>query len=126
MELVKKACLQDILRQATSFHFSNEYTKSVLEKIKDFKTEKLGWHLYVCNNSKCKEKKMQYHSCRNRHCPHCGASKTEDWIEERMRELFPCSYFHVVFTMPHELNSLCMGNRKWIFDLGLCLCRVLP
>ena len=113
----KKASLQDILRQANSFHFSNDYTKSVFEKLKDCRTQKLGWHLYQCNNMYCKENKMQYHSCRNRHCPHCGASKTDQWIEDRMRELFPCAYFHVVFTLPHELNKLCLANRKLFFDL---------
>ena len=117
MEKQKRVSLQDILQSAHCFQFSNDYTKSVLEKIKNCRTEKLGWHLYECNNSGCKEKKMQYHSCRNRHCPNCGSAKTDEWIEERRGELFPCPYFHVVFTIPHELNSVCMGNRKWILDL---------
>ena len=113
----KRASLQEVLRHATSFHFANDFTKSVLDKIKDCRTEKLGWHLYECSNSHCKEKKMQYHSCRNRHCPHCGSAKTDQWMEDRMRELFPCAYFHVVFTLPHELNTIGLMNRKWMFDL---------
>jgi hypothetical protein len=46
-----------------------------------------------------------------------ASSKPEEWIEARMRELFPCPDFHIVFTMPHELNSLCMGDRNYFFDL---------
>ncbi len=58
-----------------------------------------------------------YHSCRNRHCPQCGNSKKEEWIEARMKELLPVKYYHAVFTMPHQLNSLVMGNRKAMFTL---------
>ena len=60
---------------------------------------------------------MQYHSCRNRHCPNCGGSRQQQWVEARMRELIPCKYYHVVFTLPHHLNSLVMGNRKQLFNL---------
>ncbi len=32
-------------------------------------------------------------------------------------ELLPNNYFHVVFTLPHELGPLARRNRKAIFDL---------
>lgn len=38
-------------------------------------------------------------------------------MEQRSTELLPVKYYHVVFTMPHELNAVCMGNRKLIFNL---------
>jgi hypothetical protein len=60
---------------------------------------------------------MQFHSCRNRHCPNCGGSRQHQWVEARMRELIPCKYFHVVFTVPHELNPIFMGNRKAMFGM---------
>ena len=59
----------------------------------------------------------QYHSCGNRHCPCCGGMKRDQWIEDRMCELLPTTYFHLVFTLPQELRSLCMGNRKLMFGL---------
>jgi hypothetical protein len=34
-----------------------------------------------------------------------------------MKELLPVKYYHAVFTMPHQLNSLVMGNRKAMFTL---------
>ena len=36
-----------------------------------------------------------------------------------MNELLPVKYFHVVFTLPHELNALIMGNRVKLFKLLL-------
>ena len=65
----------------------------------------------------CGAIKYQYHSCRDRHCPECGAIKKEEWIEARMQELLPVKYYHVVFTLPHELNSLVLGHRKLLYKL---------
>lgn len=92
---------------------------AVLNAIAQCRTQTLGYHLYRCSDKLCDHKKMQYHSCRNRHCPHCGNARKEDWIEARLRELLPCKYYHVVFTMPHELNSMVMCNRKVMFNLLL-------
>jgi hypothetical protein len=91
----------------------------VLNAIAQCRTQTLGFYLYRCNDKQCDHTKMQYHSCRNRHCPHCGNARKEDWIEARLRELLPCKYYHVVFTLPHELNSMVMCNRKVMFNLLL-------
>ncbi len=77
----------------------------------------MGYHHTACNANGCDYTHVMYHSCRNRHCPNCGNSKKEEWIESRLKELLPCKYYHVVFTLPHELNPLVMGNRKVLFDL---------
>ncbi|MBC7507424.1 MAG: transposase zinc-binding domain-containing protein [Ferruginibacter sp.] len=58
---------------------------------------------------------MPIHSCPNRHCPACGALQKEQWIEARRNELLPIAYYHVVFTLPHELNSIILGNRKQLY-----------
>lgn len=34
-----------------------------------------------------------------------------------MSELLPVQYFHVVFTLPDQLNGLVMGNRAQLFYL---------
>jgi len=78
-------------------------------------TSRMGVHLYRCNDLACNTEKLQYHCCGNRHCPNCGSMKKEAWIEERMNELLPTPYYHVVFTLPHEWNSLILGNRKAMF-----------
>ena len=70
-----------------------------------------------CGDKDCRHVAYQYHSCRNRHCPQCGALKKEEWVEARRLELLPIKYYHVVFTLPHELNSIIMGNRAALFKL---------
>jgi hypothetical protein len=47
----------------------------------------------------------------------CGAIKKDEWIEARMQELLPAKYYHVVFTLPHELNSLVLGYRSLLYKL---------
>jgi hypothetical protein len=73
--------------------------------------------VYQCTNGNCGHIKYQYHSCRDRHCPNCGAVKKKEWIEARTQELLPVKYYHVVFTLPHQLNSLVMGHRKLLYKL---------
>ena len=114
-----KACgLQQVLQAVPQWKtMCGTGALPVLDAIAKCRTPALGHHLYVCPGQDCGHIKMQYHSCRNRHCPHCGNSKKDEWIEARMRELLPCKYFHTVFTLPHELNPIVMGNRKAMFKL---------
>ena len=56
-------------------------------------------------------------TCRNSHCPKCQAQLREQWLAARERELLTTTYFHVVFTVPHELNVLALGNPRLFYDL---------
>ena len=93
----------------------NPYSQNVLKKLANCHTVKLGMHVFQCNS--CHHQHYQYHSCGNRHCPNCGGLKREQWLQDRMSELLPTTYFHVVFTLPQQLRSLAMGNRKVVFNL---------
>ena len=93
------------------------HVHNVLRRLMICRTAELGYHAYSCSNEGCGYIKYQYHSCRDRHCPNCGALKKQEWIEARMQELLPVKYYHVVFTVPHELNSLILGHRKLLFKL---------
>lgn len=93
----------------------NAYSQSVLKKLSECHTVRLGVHLYRCDS--CQHQHYQYHSCGNRHCPNCGGLKREQWLQDRMSELLPTTYFHIVFTLPQQLRSLAMGNRKAVFNL---------
>lgn len=117
-DIAPRRGLQHVLRSVDDWK-TNAHSGAlpVLNAIAQCRTPALGYHLYTCSDKGCAHKTMQYHSCRNRHCPHCGNSKKEDWIQARINELLPCKYYHVVFTLPHELNSLVMGNRKPLFNL---------
>ena len=96
---------------------TNVHVQNVLHRLKVCRTAALGYHVYRCSDASCGHIKYQYHSCRDRHCPGCGAIKKQQWIEARMQELLPVKYYHVVFTLPHELNSVVMGHRKLLYKL---------
>ena len=68
------------------------------------RTAALGGHVETCDC--CGTTRHVYHSCRNRHCPQCQTRAKEAWLVQRRRELLPVPYFHLVFTLPHELNGL--------------------
>lgn len=96
---------------------AHPHINKVVEQLKSCRTARQGYHLYRCENETCGRYHYHYHSCRNRHCPQCGGFQKQEWIEQRTAELLPTHYFHVVFTIPHQLNSLILGNRKPLFKL---------
>ncbi len=114
-----RATMQQVLlkQHAPLSASANVHVQKVLHRLKICRTEALGYHVYRCSDEQCGHIKYQYHSCRDRHCPNCGAIKKQEWIEARTQELLPVKYYHVVFTLPHELNSLVMGHRKVLYKL---------
>jgi len=95
----------------------NPYSQRIFKQLSICHTAQKGVHKIQCSDTNCTYQTYQYHACGNRHCPHCGGFKREEWIENRMQEVLPTAYYHLVFTLPHELNSLIMGNRKKLFKL---------
>ena len=112
-----RATVQQVLLKHYGDTSSNAHTQKVLQRLRTCRTSALGYHVYRCTGEGCNQVKYQYHSCRDRHCPQCGALKKQEWIEARMAELLPVKYYHVVFTLPHELNSLVMGHRRLLYKL---------
>jgi len=74
----------------------------VCHRIGACRTEVLGGQLMHCDQ--CDFTQHRYHSCRNRHCPKCQHHASQQWCEQQMQKVLPVNYFHVVFTLPHELN----------------------
>ena len=79
------------------------------------RTAKLGGHLDTC--PECGERTPSYNSCRNRHCPKCQAYRRERWVEERSFDLLDVGYYHVVFTVPAELNPVFYCNQEACYSL---------
>lgn len=86
----------------------------VINAICNCRTSILGGHVEQCDY--CGNIHISYDSCRNRHCPKCQSLKTTKWLEDRRKELLPVPYFHVVFTLPHELNVLVLYNKKELYS----------
>lgn len=95
----------------------NPFSQKVFDRLSKCHTKNIGIHLFKCNNNACNHVHQQYHSCGNRHCPNCGGAKRDKWIDDRMSELLPTKYYHIVFTVPHELHGIFLCNRKKMFDL---------
>jgi hypothetical protein len=112
-----RVTVQQILQKQRDSFDKNAHVAKVLHRIRSCRTAALGYHVYQCTGEGCGHIKYQYHSCRDRHCPNCGAIKKQEWIEARRQELLPVKYYHLVFTLPHELNSLVMGHRKLLYKL---------
>jgi hypothetical protein len=87
----------------------------VMKRIEICRTAALGGHVEACDQ--CGYTKNAYNSCRDRHCPKCQTMVKEKWLNNRKAELLPCPYFHNVFTLPHELNSLIMVNKRVMLAL---------
>jgi len=86
-----------------------------MRAIESCRTAALGGHAEACD--RCGAVRVTYNSCRNRHCPKCQTLAKERWLQARRAELLPVEYFHVVFTLPHDLNSLAQGNPRVIYNL---------
>ena len=80
------------------------------------RTAALGGHKDKCVDC-AYEPPISYNSCRSRCCPKCQAQARRQWLEAQQRDLLNTNYFHVVFTLPHELNPLALTTPKRFFDL---------
>jgi len=89
--------------------------KKIVSDLLNCRTAHLGGRIERCDH--CAALRLTYHSCRNRHCPRCQHIPREQWLEKRKQEILPVSYFHVVFTLPHELNTVILNNKKVMFNI---------
>ena len=103
-----KVGLADVLRRHgpafLAAHRLSVAKAKVWRAILACRTAALGGHVQTCDA--CGSTRHVYHSCRNRHCPQCQTRAKEAWIAARAREVLPVPYFHLVFTLPHDLNGL--------------------
>jgi hypothetical protein len=93
----------------------NGYIRKTIRALLNCRTAAMGYHEDVCTDCGCI--RISYNSCRNRHCPKCQNTNRERWIEQRREDLLPVTYFHVVFTLPHELNGLCLLYPEAMYDM---------
>lgn len=91
----------------TSWHYR------CLQAVRRCRTSEMGGHIDKCDC--CNTLHLSYNSCRNRHCPTCQGHKREEWIRSREDELLNVPYFHVVFTLPSELNGYGLRYGKVIY-----------
>lgn len=89
--------------------------KGIIRLLPSCQTPALGKHYQKC--SECSYYDTATNSCRNRNCPLCQQKDKQQWLDKRMKELLPVGYYHLVFTIPHELNPLCLQNKKVMYRI---------
>ncbi len=89
--------------------------QKVLGKIADCRTSALGGHEQVCDQ--CSAVRYSYNSCGDRHCPKCQAAKQAFWIDDLVHSTLPVKHYHIIFTVPHHLNAICLHNQRMYYEL---------
>ena len=101
------------LRQYGRHHSVNQHR--TLGAVIHCRTAQLGGKSQHCPD--CGHQRIQYHSCRNRHCPKCQGMARAAWVDQRETELLPVPYFHVVFTLPQQLAPLALQNKRVMYEI---------
>lgn len=102
-------------------HYRTEHSVApeqakAMRDIQACRTAALGGHLDLCDGG-CGYQRISYNSCRNRHCPKCQGLQSARWLETRFDKILPTPYFHMVFTIPHELLGITLQNRKTLYNI---------
>jgi len=93
------------------------HTRYVLQRLMQCRTEALGGHGWQCEV--CSHRHYCFNSCNHRHCTTCCKGPQLEWLEKMRQWQLPARYYHVVFTVPHELCDLILANRGRLFSLLL-------
>ena len=97
-------------------HHPNNYQLTVLNALQQCRTAELGGHKDQCDNDSCAHDRDSYNSYGNRHCPKCQVARQMLWAEDRMRDALNVKHFHIVFTVPDELNGICHLNSSAFYE----------
>lgn len=106
----------DILRARADAELSLSSRKQrVVNDLMRCRTAELGGFKSTCDH--CGAVSIQYASCRNRHCPKCQSLAQTRWVERQCADLLDIGYWHVVFTLPHEINRLAQAHPAVVYNL---------
>jgi hypothetical protein len=89
--------------------------RSAMTAIERCRTAALGGHVEQCGD--CGHQRISFNSCRNRNCPKCQGLARAKWLEDRQAELLDVPYFHVVFTVPAEIEVIAFQNQTVVYDI---------
>lgn len=95
--------------------FQSDVQRKAAKDILDCKSGRIGINVSRCPD--CGHPQFHNCSCHNRNCPNCQAIQKELWVDKRRAEVIDSPYFHVVFTLPHELNHLIYCNQALLYGL---------
>ena len=96
-------------------HTLSPRQREVCAHIGACRTEALGGVQLHCDH--CDYEQPWYQACRDRHCPKCQWRATEVWCHKQCQSVLPVTYYHLVFTLPHDLNPWVQLHPEVIYHL---------
>ena len=99
---------QDAFPAYEQSHALPAHVRRAAHAIMQGRTAALGGHVQACPDGHMS--RIWYNSCRHRSCPQCAYLQTERWLARQQARLLACDHYHVIFTLPHELNPLWLAN----------------
>lgn len=99
---------QDAFPAYEQRHALPAHVRRAAHALMQCRTAALGGHIQACPDGHVA--RVWYNSCRHRSCPQCAYLQTEHWLARQRARLLACDHYHVIFTLPHELNPLWLAN----------------
>ncbi len=106
--LTLQTIFQDAFPAYAQAHPLPAHVRKAARAIMQCRTAALGGHLQECPDGHVA--RIWYNSCRHRSCPQCTFLEIERWLTTQRARLLACNHYHVIFTIPHDLNPLWLGN----------------
>lgn len=119
VEVRSKFELADVIRRfgkelTQQEKLSPEQTKALFNIVR-CRTASLGGHRELCDC--CGATGYSYNSCGDRHCPKCLWAKQALWIEKLVESTLRVKHYHIIFTVPHCLNTICLWNNRMFYKV---------
>src|SRR5499433_2089528 len=109
MALVRlQTTFQDAFPAYEQRHALPAHVRRAAHALMQCRTAALGGHIQACPDGHVS--RVWYNSCRHRSCPQCAYLQTERWLALHRARLLACDHYHVIFTLPHDLNPLWLAN----------------
>jgi hypothetical protein len=99
---------QDAFPAYEQTHPLPAHVRRAARAIMQCRTAALGGHVQGCPDGHMS--RIWYNSCRHRSCPQCAYLQTERWLALQQARLLGCDHYHIIFTLPHDLNPLSLAN----------------
>jgi hypothetical protein len=99
---------QDAFPAYEQRHALPAHVRRAAHALMQYRTAALGGHIQACPDGHVS--RVWYNSCRHRSCPQCAYLQTERWLACQQPRLLACDHYHVIFTLPHDLNPLWLAN----------------
>ena len=114
LEVVEMTTIQQIFQEHYleywQEHNMPEYVREAGYRITVCGTAELGAHVHKCKE--CGEEIITYNPCHHRSCPKCSWTAKQEWLNKQLGKMLNCNYFHLVFTLPNEMNKYYLHNKK--------------